>query len=579
MATEVTCGQCQGRLLVETLGVVVACPHCGVHLSIPAPEPVPAPIPVPEPAPVPAPAPVSESSVALTPPPRMEVPPIEPVPNVSPSIAPVALEEFTSNVNAAATVQAPMSPDAPRDDLNTSSVLSEPEPQAGGPPENPAEIGWHSAPNLYLSAREQPAVAAATPVVPQPPVFTASAETSDSTAAASGQPVAAFPSFGEPAAPTEPAWSSAPPPQVSSPDEKTLFFSASQQFSLGSAEQETAPQTRPEFVFTAAAQTPNSEALPPSAPATSQPLLFEAAALVSKPVGFSEMASASPGTFGGFSATPQAPSASELPTTTVAQEAASFAENEVASRLKFMTVLLIVVGSYASAVTIVLVYMLIFGRTNALESLPDLKPPKNKNGDITWRYNPAANDVAPGHVLSLGQSRRFGNVRVTPIKVTRGTVKFEHYTGKQDGFGRGPSEPLLKLWLKFENVSRDQTFAPVDSLVLYTRQVTNLGQSVKANCFLATEADRRKGKSLFYIFEMPVHSEFRMVGQNLNRELGPGDTFETFIPSEEEARDLKGDLVWRIWFRKGYNPESLRGVTTLIDVRFNSSDIVEDRAA
>ena len=35
MAMEVSCGQCQGRLLIETPGVVVACPHCGVHLSVP----------------------------------------------------------------------------------------------------------------------------------------------------------------------------------------------------------------------------------------------------------------------------------------------------------------------------------------------------------------------------------------------------------------------------------------------------------------------------------------------------------------------------------------------------------------
>ncbi len=33
MPIELSCGQCGGRLLVEALGVVVACPHCGVHLS------------------------------------------------------------------------------------------------------------------------------------------------------------------------------------------------------------------------------------------------------------------------------------------------------------------------------------------------------------------------------------------------------------------------------------------------------------------------------------------------------------------------------------------------------------------
>ena len=54
---------------------------------------------------------------------------------------------------------------------------------------------------------------------------------------------------------------------------------------------------------------------------------------------------------------------------------------------------------------------------------------------------------------------------------------------------------------------------------------------------------------------------------------------ETFIPSEEDARNLSGDLVWRFQFRKGYNPTSKRGVTTLIDVRFNSKDIKDDRGA
>jgi len=35
MTFEVTCGSCQGRLAVETPGIVVACPHCGNHLTAP----------------------------------------------------------------------------------------------------------------------------------------------------------------------------------------------------------------------------------------------------------------------------------------------------------------------------------------------------------------------------------------------------------------------------------------------------------------------------------------------------------------------------------------------------------------
>src|SRR5690349_12191969 len=33
---ELICGACHGRLLVETPGTTVACPHCGTHLQTPA---------------------------------------------------------------------------------------------------------------------------------------------------------------------------------------------------------------------------------------------------------------------------------------------------------------------------------------------------------------------------------------------------------------------------------------------------------------------------------------------------------------------------------------------------------------
>lgn len=239
--------------------------------------------------------------------------------------------------------------------------------------------------------------------------------------------------------------------------------------------------------------------------------------------------------------------------------------------------MLVIVGSYASAITIVLVYTLLFSRTSNLESLPDLVPPKTKKGDITWNYNPPKNEVAPGHTLSLGQTRRFGNVRVTPIGVTRGPVRFEHFSG-QAGLQRSPSEPILKLWVKFENVSRNQTFAPLDPHMLFTRDSRNMGQNVRANSFIALTTNRVKNKADAYIFDLPVQSEFRMVGQSLGRELDPGDNFETFVPSDEEARNLNGELIWRFQFRKGYHPKSMRGVTTLIDVRFNSKDIKNESA-
>ena len=38
MPFELTCGKCKGRLRVPRFGIVVACPHCGVHLSVPDPD-------------------------------------------------------------------------------------------------------------------------------------------------------------------------------------------------------------------------------------------------------------------------------------------------------------------------------------------------------------------------------------------------------------------------------------------------------------------------------------------------------------------------------------------------------------
>lgn len=260
----------------------------------------------------------------------------------------------------------------------------------------------------------------------------------------------------------------------------------------------------------------------------------------------------------------------------VAKDAASYAENESTDRQRMLFMLLVIVGSYASAVSIVLAYMLIFGGKHELESLPDLVPPKKPRSDeIGWRHNPPRNNVAPGHVLHLGQSRRFGSVKVTPVKVTRGPIKFEHFSG-QSGGGREPSPPVLKLWVKFENVSSDQTFAPLDAYLLFTRESVNLGQLIHANSFVAVEADRKQGKLASFIFDMPIHSEFNMVGQKLDREIGPGESVQTFIPSEAEGATLHGDLVFRFQFRKGYNPKSFRGVTTLVDVRFRSDEIKED---
>lgn len=101
-----------------------------------------------------------------------------------------------------------------------------------------------------------------------------------------------------------------------------------------------------------------------------------------------------------------------------------------------------------TAVCLGLLYFVATSRARQLESLPDVVPPQ-KNGEISRVLVPPDAALPPGHVLALGESRRFGDLLVTPLKVTREPLAFAHYRGEGK---REPAGEVLKLWLKFENV-------------------------------------------------------------------------------------------------------------------------------
>lgn len=234
----------------------------------------------------------------------------------------------------------------------------------------------------------------------------------------------------------------------------------------------------------------------------------------------------------------------------------------------------VIVLSYASAVTIVLLYLWLtegMRRQHALESLPDLVPEVH-NGQVAMKVPPPQANVAPGHVLRLGESQRYGSLKVTPVKVTRGPLQFVH-AFQEKGAQRQPTQPVWKLWLRFENVSRDQRFAPLDRTLVYKRIFR---RRVFTNNFLCAVDQRREDGQLYYVYDMPEFSEFLVLGQNLGQRVAPGETWETFIPSEEGITEAQGEWVWRVQFRKGYHPVSGRGVTTLIDVHFRAEEIIEE---
>jgi hypothetical protein len=273
----------------------------------------------------------------------------------------------------------------------------------------------------------------------------------------------------------------------------------------------------------------------------------------------------------------------QSPATPPAAATPTAASGEAAPTADTVTIprtLAIIVLSYVSAATLLLLYLFYAigsSKTHNLESLPDLEPPM-KDGKIGMRTAPVNAVVAPGHELQLGESQRFGNLKVTPLKITRGAVTFAHAFGTRGGV-RQPSQPVLKLWVRFENVSSDQTFAPLSAPLLYKRILTKNGR-FQTNNFLVAEADRKKkSPEVSYVFDMPEFSEFLMVGQNLGKELAPGESLETYIPAEEGVELANGPWMWRVQFRKGYHPKSFRGVTTLIDVQFEPDSVTDDESS
>jgi hypothetical protein len=238
-----------------------------------------------------------------------------------------------------------------------------------------------------------------------------------------------------------------------------------------------------------------------------------------------------------------------------------------------------VVVSYASAVTLACAYLayLLLNPPASID-LPDLAPPaQSENRVSTLQYLPPEKELPRAHRLRLGETRRYGSLTITPLRVTRGPLEFafEDLTADEN---RSPSAPVLKLRLRFENSSADQRFVPLDRRLAFTKEPDrdHFGW-FKANNFVCGVGERARHDRHVLAYDLAPDGPWGIPGANLDRELQPGEAVEAFIPTTEEGCDaLSGPLVWRVHLRKGYNRQSFRGVTTLVEVTFDSNEIVDD---
>lgn len=229
--------------------------------------------------------------------------------------------------------------------------------------------------------------------------------------------------------------------------------------------------------------------------------------------------------------------------------------------------------SYASAVTLACVW-LFYQLQNAplhnLERLPD--PVEAARGAGPSLTLVAVDSPMPsGHTLTLRQTQRFGHIRVTPLRVSRESLEFEPLQQFGAAASRAPIGPVLKLWLRLENASSDQKIAPLDRTLMLSRLYET--DRVMANNFVRPG----NGTAITLLHNNPIEGNWNWKGQGADgldgKVLEPGGSFETYVPTGAEGIDeLTGPLVWRVHIRKGYSGSG-KGVTTLFEVAFDSSQI------
>jgi hypothetical protein len=527
MAFEVTCSQCQGRLMVEQAGQVVACPHCGTHLSIPAESD--------ESASSAAAGAVADDSANPA------------------SESPGQGEAPAAGVDGAATPEIDAAPAFPALEQETQDEI---------PVFNPATID-------IGDGREPPSAAETG----------ADSPTEETAAGVTDETVPTAPS--EPAQPV--AVSSDNPFANGGPNFGVGFGTASGSESSFSGGEFQFDQSGTEDVATVDEVAPivvpqedNSEAAMTSVESANEPDATnetpDATDLPSEPPSESNAEpEADVATFASTDAAEASEQATSAPEPTTAQ--AAMPSSNTIPRGKYVLVL-----SWASAATIAalfLAYLQATSQTSKLESLPDVKPPK-RNDEIVYQLIPEDAAMPPGHVLALGESQRYGNLKVSAERVTRGPIQFEHYDPSSNRT-REDGPEVLKLWLTFENVSSDQSIAPLDELV-FQRDDRDF-ENVRSNTFLARASQKSKSGTRVMVYDHNTSGDWDLKAQKAGFEIPPGEEIETYIPTTpdgvEQVLGSDEELVWRVHFRKGYSPKNY-GVTTVIEVMFSESDIESD---
>jgi hypothetical protein len=269
------------------------------------------------------------------------------------------------------------------------------------------------------------------------------------------------------------------------------------------------------------------------------------------------------------SSTTNLPAALTTPTVRMPQKA----------RAWVLPLLIVPLISYSVLMTIAvgILYLRLQQQVHPLEAIPDQgdnKGATHKGSSSIDRMPNPEQDLPSRLRVELGHSLRVGDIEVTPVKIAHRQIQF------QEGPNRDPTkQPTLALELRIRNVSDDVYFKPLDPY--FNRHWNpNKPSGMKPYSFLTVDSKRFFGP---LPWQPRSQARWRMsvVGQDLDKELKPGEEMTTFICTDPQdsapaaLKNAKGPFVWRIHVRRGLVKVGDKEVsaTAVVGVEFNKQDV------
>ncbi len=212
---------------------------------------------------------------------------------------------------------------------------------------------------------------------------------------------------------------------------------------------------------------------------------------------------------------------------------------------------MLVLASYASAVTVALIWFVIIPRFQGKTDLEGFTPGASRVAVGSRRTPHKVEQAAPipaNHMAKLGQPLKIGALEITPLEMVRENIRLKRTTITGKAEEKDGGNGALSLKIRVRNTSKDVVFAPLDEAFIRDRD-----NSVP-DSFVELDSGER-----VYLYPLPVESEWSVVGQDFP-ELKPGEVKETCVVTVAEFPGSSGDQTWHLKLRTGLESTEMIGV-------------------